>query len=315
MKSLSEYVNEKLNDQLQEAKIGQKDFKSIKIGDVAIHDDGDKAGKILWKGSLKELKSSKYKYLTNDFDEGDLPDDYNWVVVDGGHVEGPTLMNYMEDPSGVYVNEALENVNEGSKFDIEDLWAELDDVHAGYEREEIGESGINGKNSIQFIVYEPKFGKTVKKYLDSKNIKYKQNDNVFNIQESLEDVNEADITSDEQFKEYGKEVLKNAHGEDFDEDKAEDTLQGILDDSDGDYGVAIGKLQSSLGESLNENAKMSLWEFYDSNIDDSKNETDFIKLAIKAGFNESDVEAILGDVEQGLSDDELKTYYSKIKNK
>ena len=238
MKSLSKYVNEKLGNQeasVNEAKIGQKDFKSIKVGDIAIHDDGDKAGKILWKGSLKELKSSKYKYLTNDFDEDDLPEDYDWVVVDGGHIEGPTLMNYMADPSGVHVNEAF--------------------------------------------------------------------------------INEEDITSDEQFKEYGKEVLKNAHGEDYDEETANDTLQGILDDSDGDYGEAVGKLQSSLGESLNENAKMTLWEFYDSNIDHSKNETAFIKLEIKSGFNQSDVESILGDVEQGLSDDELKTYYSKIKNK
>ena len=60
-------------------------------------------------------------------------------------------------------------------------------------------------------------------------------------------INEEDITSDEQFKEYGKEVLKNAHGDDYDEETANDTLQGILDDSDGDYGEAVGKLQSSLG--------------------------------------------------------------------
>lgn len=65
-------------------------------------------------------------------------------------------------------------------------------------------------------------------------------------------VNEADISSKSEFIEYGKKVLKNAHGEDYDEEKAEDTLNGILDDSGEDYGEAVGKLQSSLGESFNE---------------------------------------------------------------
>lgn len=63
----------------------------------------------------------------------------------------------------------------------------------------------------------------------------------------LESVNEAsEITSDEQFIEYGEKMLKAAHGEDYDKEKADDTLKGILKDADGDYGQAVGTLQSSM---------------------------------------------------------------------
>lgn len=65
----------------------------------------------------------------------------------------------------------------------------------------------------------------------------------FNINESKENINEdEDIKSDKDFMEYGRKVLKEQHGEDYDADKAEETLKGILDKADGDYGKAIGML-------------------------------------------------------------------------
>jgi hypothetical protein len=60
-------------------------------------------------------------------------------------------------------------------------------------------------------------------------------------------VNEAEIKSDEEFKEYAFTVLKKAFGDDFDEDKATKIVDGILSKSDGDYGKAAGILTSSLG--------------------------------------------------------------------
>ena len=59
-------------------------------------------------------------------------------------------------------------------------------------------------------------------------------------------VNEAEIKSDEEFKEYAYSVLKKAFGEDFDQAKADDVVNGILGKADGDYGKAAGILQSSL---------------------------------------------------------------------
>ena len=65
-------------------------------------------------------------------------------------------------------------------------------------------------------------------------------------------VTEAEVSSDEEFMEYAKEVLKAAHGDKYDEEIAMKTAQGILDKAKGDYGVAIGMLTSGLGEESDE---------------------------------------------------------------
>lgn len=59
-------------------------------------------------------------------------------------------------------------------------------------------------------------------------------------------VTEAEIKSDDEFKEYAYSVLKKAFGEEFDQSKADEVVNGILSKSDGDYGKAAGILQSSL---------------------------------------------------------------------
>ena len=69
------------------------------------------------------------------------------------------------------------------------------------------------------------------------------------LEESVE-VNEAEINSDEEFKEYAETVLQKAFGEDYDEAKATEVIDGILSKVDGDYGAAVGMLTSSLGESV-----------------------------------------------------------------
>jgi len=60
-------------------------------------------------------------------------------------------------------------------------------------------------------------------------------------------VNEAEIKSDDEFKEYAFTVLKKAFADDFDEEKGQEIVDGILSKSDGDYGAAVGMLTSSLG--------------------------------------------------------------------
>ena len=60
-------------------------------------------------------------------------------------------------------------------------------------------------------------------------------------------ITEAEIKSDDEFKEYAFTVLKKAFGEDFDEAKAQEVVDGILSKADGDYGTAVGILTSSLG--------------------------------------------------------------------
>jgi hypothetical protein len=68
-----------------------------------------------------------------------------------------------------------------------------------------------------------------------------------NFKEDVE-IEEAEIKSDKEFIEYSKQVLKAAHGDKYDDEKAMKTAQGILDKSDGDYGAAVGMLTSGLSE-------------------------------------------------------------------
>ena len=62
-----------------------------------------------------------------------------------------------------------------------------------------------------------------------------------------ESVNEAEVKSDEDFKEYAFSVLQQAFGDKFDEEKAQEVVDGLLDKHGDDYGAAVGALQSSLG--------------------------------------------------------------------
>jgi len=60
-------------------------------------------------------------------------------------------------------------------------------------------------------------------------------------------VSEAEVNSEEEFQEYAETILKNAFGEDYDESKAKEVIDGIIGKVDGDFGKAVGILQSSLG--------------------------------------------------------------------
>lgn len=60
-------------------------------------------------------------------------------------------------------------------------------------------------------------------------------------------VNEAEVKSDEDFMEMAKAIYKKAFGDKFDETKAEEAAKGMLKKADGDYGAAVGMLQSSVG--------------------------------------------------------------------
>ena len=64
------------------------------------------------------------------------------------------------------------------------------------------------------------------------------------IEESV--VTEAEIKSDDEFKEYAETVLKKAFGEDYDEAKAGKVIDGLISKYSGDYGAMVGALQSSL---------------------------------------------------------------------
>lgn len=61
-------------------------------------------------------------------------------------------------------------------------------------------------------------------------------------------VNEKEIKSDEEFKEYAFEILKNAFGDEFDETKAQEVVDGLTSKYKSDYGAMVGALQSTMGQ-------------------------------------------------------------------
>lgn len=67
----------------------------------------------------------------------------------------------------------------------------------------------------------------------------------FDIKESA--VTEAEVKSDDDFKEYAFAVLQKAFGDKFDEEKAQEIVDGLISKHEGDYGAMVGALQSSLG--------------------------------------------------------------------
>ena len=70
-------------------------------------------------------------------------------------------------------------------------------------------------------------------------IKYAPNELV---KESFE-IKESEISNDQEFREYAETVLKNMHGDEYDQTKADEVINGLLADKQGsDYGELIGRL-------------------------------------------------------------------------
>jgi len=115
------------NEELNEAKKKIKPYKKVKVGDMGMENPdaggewNNELGKVLWKGTYKELKKSKYKDLDSDweFDSPEEFDDYDLIVIDlKGWDGGPTLFNYDNDPSGTVVFESIDeddNIDESKR--------------------------------------------------------------------------------------------------------------------------------------------------------------------------------------------------------
>jgi hypothetical protein len=59
----------------------------------------------------------------------------------------------------------------------------------------------------------------------------------------IKKLTESEISSDKEFREYAETVLKNMHGEEYDQTKADDVINDLLSKKEGDdYGALIGML-------------------------------------------------------------------------
>jgi mannose-6-phosphate isomerase-like protein (cupin superfamily) len=132
----------------------------------------------------------------------------------------------------------------GKEFLIEDDFAVI--IPAGVEHNIINTGDIPLK---LYSIYAPPQHKegTIEKIKE--NTKIMKKFNVLSFENFVnERLNEAKISSESEFREYAQKVLKNAHGDNFDETKAKETIDGIIAKVDGDFGAAVGILTSSLGK-------------------------------------------------------------------
>lgn len=174
-------------------------------------------------------------------------------------------------------------VNEGSakQFDV-DFNNMVRNIKSGYgwiDPEYVADTWENSSDSIDFELVK---GEIYKRLIAAKLLAYADDEDEevagqyvkslkeLGIKESI--VNEAEIKSDDEFKEYAMTVLKKAFGDEFDEAKAGEVVDGILKKCDGDYGACVGMLTSSLGESfVTEAFDADYWEDYHEDASKIKN--------------------------------------------
>jgi hypothetical protein len=185
-------------------------------------------------------------------------------------------------------------VNEAAKFkntkNFEDFLEEIDGMGESQIKKIMGKDYIDtpGNYNEESEDYDNDIVEYMISNMGKKELERLQDWWEANVAESV--VNEAEIKSDDEFKDYAMTVLKKAFGADFDEAKGKEVADGILKKCDGDYGAAVGMLTSSLGESYtNESIDVDYWADYNTDTsgqadpsfaDKSKNFAATFKLAV-----------------------------------
>ena len=163
-------------------------------------------------------------------------------------------------------NDMVKNIklfNKQVDADFNDMVKNIKSGYGWIDPEYVADTWENSSDSIDFELVK---GEIYKRLIAAKLLAYADDEDEeeagqyikslkeLGIKESVEvnetEVNEAEIKSDDEFKEYAMTVLKKAFGADFDEAKAGEVADGILKKCDGDYGACVGMLTSSLGESV-----------------------------------------------------------------
>lgn len=162
--------------------------------------------------------------------------------------------------------------NDEKGFDVakDDLLSKLDDKTLDKVKELVLESYVNevksdykigdtvGNDVIGFdwevtdIKQSGLYNVTIKNTRTGE-IKNTTKENVYRIDEDSEDhvnsyVNEAKVENEDDFREYAEKKLKAAFGDKYDDEKAQDTIDGIIKKADGKWDEAVGMIVSGLKE-------------------------------------------------------------------
>ena len=226
------------------------------------------------KGELATLKDSIKE--SNEIEEGNAFGDAVRKAKEAGEKEfefdGKTY-KVEESKHNPTIKIVVEAVNEAKQFDKDyaDMETSIKRGIGWIEPDYVEPTWDMSSNAIDFeLVSSEIYNRLIKAGLlwhsdESGEEKGKQVKSLkeLGIKESV--VNEAEIKSDDEFKDYAMNVLKKAFGSEFDEAKAGEVVDGILKKCDGDYGACVGMLTSSLGESVtNEGIDVSYWEDYNT---------------------------------------------------
>jgi hypothetical protein len=223
------------------------------------------------KGELSKLKETVKE--SNEIEEGNAFGDAVRKAKEAGEKEfefDGKKYKVEESKHNPSVKVVVESVNEAKQFDKDyaDMETSIKRGIGWIDPEYVYDTWENSSDSIDFeLVSSEIYKRLIKAGLlwttEDGETKDKQVKSLkeLGIKESV--VNEAEIKSDDEFKDYAMTVLKKAFGADFDEAKAGEVVDGILKKCDGDYGACVGMLTSSLGESVtNEAIDVSYWEDY-----------------------------------------------------
>lgn len=201
------------------------------------------------KDHLKTAKYSAHKALNEYYDAAtDIVDGiiecyqgvYGKVNIEGNAIEPKgDSVKYFEDLREF----TIESRSAFIKKEDTEIWSEIDTFislvdSTLYKLKELNE---NMNNSLYENMGELK---SLSVYLSEKacgkNCKEDEKDKEIPL-------NEEDVKDEKSFREYAMAILKKMHGDDFDEKKAKETIDGLLADKkeDEDWGVLIGKLQKS----------------------------------------------------------------------
>lgn len=215
------YVDKALKpvDQIEESVVTEANYSLSKLEDMGFKAGEDYFEKV--KGLLKngpDLKAYK-KGFTQGF-------------VDNAAAYGvkESVVNEATKPTEVKAAEKALKLKSEEHFDLDGVWliGAQDKVQFQWSSEYGGYS-VGDENGTE-LYNGTDLKAAVKAYKKAIN----------------ESVNEAEIKSDDEFKEYAETVLKKAFGEDYDENKAGDVIDGLISKYSSDYGAMVGALQSSL---------------------------------------------------------------------
>ena len=217
-------------------------MKKLSTWAPMIREAEEKELSILQKNWREYFMAKMNKYGVKspaELSEEDKKDFFNELKKDWERGEGATSAGKKD----VEVHGVKESINEGAgSKKLQDFLTYCIDTAAQYTEDDLshiaGQHPRDLDDAIRMVLAEiPKESK--RKFIDAVEDYIEKN----KLDES---VNEKEIKSEDEFREYAQVVLKNAHGNDYDESIAKETIDGILAKAKDDFGAAVGMLTSSL---------------------------------------------------------------------